>query len=292
MSLQLGLESIFYQHNSIVLVFCGSFSPITYLHLRSLELAREAVLQKSNCTVHGAILSPVSDYYKKTGLIDSAHRVEMCKIATSIGRNVCGVCSVLSGLEETDIQLMNFSAICRKHWLFVSDWEASRDTYSTTIELLQYVEDQLKAQNIRPVLLCGADLLESFNKPNEWKREDIEKIVKNYGIVVVERIGSGISDSVYRNDVLYEFQRNILSVAQYIPNDVSSTRIRLNIKRGLSVRYLIPDEVIEYIEQKKLFKDQRIESEKDNYRIGLGVKKVELSSVSRSTENISPGLIQ
>lgn len=34
---------------------------------------------------------------------------------------------------------------------------------------------------------------------------------------------------------------------QLIQNDVSSTKIRLFRKRGMSIRYLIPDEVVEYI---------------------------------------------
>ncbi|MGB9735897.1 MAG: nicotinate (nicotinamide) nucleotide adenylyltransferase [bacterium] len=35
--------------------------------------------------------------------------------------------------------------------------------------------------------------------------------------------------------------------------DISASRIRLAVKNGLSVRYLIPDSVIEYIEKEKLY---------------------------------------
>ena len=38
-------------------------------------------------------------------------------------------------------------------------------------------------------LLCGADLLESFAVPNLWSVEDLTKIVRDYGIVVISRFG-------------------------------------------------------------------------------------------------------
>lgn len=40
---------------------------------------------------------------------------------------------------------------------------------------------------------------------------------------------------------------------QYIHNDISSTKIRLFIKRGMSIKYLLPDEVIDYIEMHQIF---------------------------------------
>ena len=44
-------------------------------------------------------------------------------------------------------------------------------------------------------------------------------------------------------------------VKQLIHNDISSTRVRLFVKRGFSIRYLLPDSVIDYIEKHGLFKD-------------------------------------
>ena len=36
-------------------------------------------------------------------------------------------------------------------------------------------------------LLCGGDLLESFAVPGLWNEEDLESIVRDYGIVVISR---------------------------------------------------------------------------------------------------------
>ena len=43
-------------------------------------------------------------------------------------------------------------------------------------------------------------------------------------------------------------------------NDISSTKIRLFRRRDMSIRYLVPDPVVQYIEEHKLYGD---EGEKD-----------------------------
>jgi nicotinamide mononucleotide adenylyltransferase len=58
----------------LVLVACGSFSPITYLHLRMFEMAADFAKFNTEFEVMGGYLSPVSDAYKKAGLASSQHR--------------------------------------------------------------------------------------------------------------------------------------------------------------------------------------------------------------------------
>jgi nicotinamide mononucleotide adenylyltransferase len=58
----------------LVLVACGSFSPITYLHLRMFEMAADFVKFNTEFEVMGGLISPVSDAYKKAGLASSQHR--------------------------------------------------------------------------------------------------------------------------------------------------------------------------------------------------------------------------
>jgi nicotinamide mononucleotide adenylyltransferase len=60
----------------VVLVACGSFSPITFLHLRMFEMAKDYVRQNPACNfeIVGGYLSPVSDKYTKPGLVSAAHR--------------------------------------------------------------------------------------------------------------------------------------------------------------------------------------------------------------------------
>ena len=60
----------------LVLVACGSFSPITHMHLRMFEMAVDYVRQNMSDTyeVVGGYLSPVSDRYNKAGLASATHR--------------------------------------------------------------------------------------------------------------------------------------------------------------------------------------------------------------------------
>ena len=58
----------------VVLVACGSFSPVTYLHLRMFEMAKDYVRQNTDWEIVGGYLSPVSDQYKKPGLLNAQHR--------------------------------------------------------------------------------------------------------------------------------------------------------------------------------------------------------------------------
>ena len=56
-------------------------------------------------------------------------------------------------------------------------------------------------------------------------------------------------------DGLARWRHNIHMIPQLIQNDVSSTKVRLFLKRGLSVRYLLPSPVVTYIEENGLYKE-------------------------------------
>ncbi|XP_006820172.1 nicotinamide/nicotinic acid mononucleotide adenylyltransferase 1-like [Saccoglossus kowalevskii] len=111
----------------------------------------------------------------------------------------------------------------------------------------------------RPVqlkLLCGADMLESFAVPGLWKDEDIEEIVGKFGIIVISRAGSNPQKFIYESDVLTRLENHIEIVTEWIPNEVSSTRIRRALRRGNSVKYLVPDPVINYIKSHGLYQQE------------------------------------
>jgi hypothetical protein len=58
----------------LLLVACGSFSPITFLHLRMFIMGGDYVKFNTNFELIGGYLSPVSDAYKKQGLAPAEHR--------------------------------------------------------------------------------------------------------------------------------------------------------------------------------------------------------------------------
>lgn len=92
----------------------------------------------------------------------SKHRLEMCRLA----------------VRSSD-------------WITVSDWEAMQPCYQRTISVLRHVEQQSQrysnlkedafggpgapAIDTQPAvhLLCGSDLLSSFEVPDLWAPEDV-----------------------------------------------------------------------------------------------------------------------
>lgn len=74
-----------------------------------------------------------------------------------------------------------------------------------------------------------------------WSQEDLNHILGRYGVFIVERTGTDIDDALA---ALTQWRHNIWVIQQLIQNDVSSTKIRLFLKREMSVRYLVPAPVI------------------------------------------------
>lgn len=56
-------------------------------------------------------------------------------------------------------------------------------------------------------------------------------------------------------DSLARWRHNIHLIPQLIQNDVSSTKVRLFLRRGMSIRYLLPAAVVAYIEENGLYVD-------------------------------------
>lgn len=210
----------------LLLVSCGSFSPITYLHLRMFEMAADYAKYNSEFEVIGGYLSPVSDSYRKAGLASAEHRIAMTKIAT----------------EQ-----------CSK-WLDVDPWEASQKEYQPTAIVLDHFEREINVvqqgvatrngerKPVRIVLLAGADLIQTMSTPGVWSQDDLDHILGKYGVFIVERTGTDIDDALA---TLTPWRHNIRVIPQLIQNDVSSTKIRLFLRREMSVRYLVPAPVID-----------------------------------------------
>lgn len=223
----------------LVIVACGSFSPITYLHLRMFEMAMDSINEQTRYEVVGGYFSPVSDYYKKNGLAKSTHRVRMCELAC----------------ERTS------------NWLMVDAWESLQSEYTRTSKVLDHFNDEVNVKRggiqtvtgekvgVKVMLLAGGDLIESMGEPNVWQDEDLHHILGNYGCLIVERTGSDVRSFLLSHDIMYEHRKNILVIKQLIYNDISSTKIRLFIRRGMSVQYLLPNSVIRYIQEHGLYRD-------------------------------------
>ncbi|VEU23629.1 DEKNAAC104790 [Brettanomyces naardenensis] len=223
----------------VVIVACGSFSPITYLHLRMFEMALDSIRESTKFEVIGGYYSPVSDNYSKPGLAPSSHRVRMCELAC----------------ERTS------------SWLMVDAWESLQPKYTRTALVLDHFNKEINIKRggvlragrttekvgVKIMLLAGGDLIESMGEPNVWAEQDLHHILGNYGCLIVERTGSDVRSFLLSHDIMYEHRKNILVIKQLIYNDISSTKVRLFIRRHMSVRYLLPNSVIRYIQEHRLY---------------------------------------
>ena len=148
------------------------------------------------------------------------------------------------------------------NWLMVDSWEAEQKEYQPTAVVLDHFEHEInnirkgieatngERKHVRIALLAGADLIQTMSTPGVWSEKDLDHILGRYGTFIVERSGTDIDDALAS---LQPWKENIYVIQQLIQNDVSSTKIRLFLRRGMSVHYLIPAPVVEYIEQNHLF---------------------------------------
>ncbi|VDM47020.1 unnamed protein product [Toxocara canis] len=220
----------------VALLACGYFNPPTYMHLRMFERARDYLEKTHSCIVVEGILSPVADTLGKPDVLAAEHRLKMVQLAV---RN--------------------------STWLRADGWECSQNEWTRTLHVLHHFKKQLGnkygdcSNAVRLLLLCGADVLESFDKTDAsgsriWKLEHVEEIVRDFGLVVIARSNSDPMKTVYMVDVLRKHQKNIHFIEdETCPNDISSTRLRMAVRRKESIRYCTDDEVISYIETNKLY---------------------------------------
>lgn len=229
----------------LVLLACGSFNPITNQHMRLFELARDHMHSTGKYKVLSGIVSPVSDSYGKQGLVPAKHRIAMAKLA----------------LQSSD-------------WIRVDEWESQQPDWTETVVTMRYHYNHLlqKYQNsttthklsnenstatsnpsVQLKLLCGADFLDTFKTPGLWTDEHIEEVSGHFGLVCVTRGGLQPERTVHESDILSRHKQNIFLVTEWVRNETSATEVRRALRRGASVKYLIPDAVLQYIQQHNLY---------------------------------------
>uniref|UniRef100_F6WRJ5 Nicotinamide-nucleotide adenylyltransferase n=1 Tax=Equus caballus TaxID=9796 RepID=F6WRJ5_HORSE len=273
----------------VVLLACGSFNPITNMHLRLFEVARDHLHQTGMYQVIAGIISPVNDKYGKKDLVAARHRVAMARLA----------------LQTSD-------------WIRVDPWESEQVQWLETVKVLRHHHRELlrslpqkegldrgKAHPAAPTvtnaetlssqyiprtailcnfqteddviftghdpsvtllgsalvfpavpelkLLCGADVLKTFQTPNLWKDAHIQEIVEKFGLVCVGRAGHDAERYILGLPILQKYQHNIHLAREPVQNEISATYIRRALSQGQSVKYLLPDAVIAYIKDHNLY---------------------------------------
>ncbi|KAH9298716.1 hypothetical protein KI387_030398, partial [Taxus chinensis] len=167
-------DSLEMKKTQVILLSTGSFNPPTYMHLRMFELARDALIS-DGYAVLGGYMSPVNDGYGKKGLASAEHRIKLCELAC----------------EDSS-------------YIMVDAWEAKQSSYQRTLTILNRVEFFWRASGIvntdslRVMLLCGADLLESFTTPGVWIPDQVKLIFRDHGVVCISRRKKMLRNSYLR----------------------------------------------------------------------------------------------
>ncbi|KAK0396902.1 hypothetical protein QR680_001904 [Steinernema hermaphroditum] len=217
----------------IVLVSSGAFNPPTLMHFRMFERAKDFFERTLGLEVLEGIVSPCSDYNATPDLVASNHRLKMLQLITS-----------------------------RIDWISVDGWESEQSKHCPVLEVLRNVQSKMRkkhgAGNIRVMLLCGGDVMESFAKispdVDAWRTNDLTEVVRNHGIVVISRMNTNPLRVVYMIDLLREFQKNIYVIEdETFASAMCSTKLRTAIRRSESIRFCTDDQVISYISKFGLY---------------------------------------
>lgn len=228
----------------LVLVACGSFSPVTTLHLQMFEFAEKYVKQSDpGFEIVGNYMSPCSDAYQKSSLAPAHHRIQMCSLAVDTDTNV---------------------TITIDPWETVRVDESGKPLYSPTVDVLRHFDHEINNvlggietldgtfTTARIMLLIGADLAATMADPRLWDPADIEVLLGYYGAFVVERPAQCRTQDAI--EPLEKYNAKIWVVPTII-NEVSSTRVRAQIQNGERVED-IPDSVYKYIKLHRLYQKE------------------------------------
>ena len=125
-------------------------------------------------------------------------------------------------------------------FFLVSDIELKRKGFSYTVDTLRQLKNLYP--NSKIYFLTGSDAL---NEIHTWK--DPEKIYKLAKMVIATRPGFDEfdpEDHFAKKSIII----NITGV------DIYSSQIRGRVKKGQSIKYLVPSKVEKYIKRKKLYR--------------------------------------
>lgn len=120
----------------------------------------------------------------------------------------------------------------------VSDIEFKLSQPSYTIDTLTYLHERYPEKEF--VLIMGADNLVSLKK---WKNYEI--LLKNYHIYVYPRFGAEIKEWENHPSITFTDTPEM---------EISSTFIRKAIKDKKNAQFFTPDNVLEFIEQKNMYR--------------------------------------
>ncbi|MBB5648655.1 nicotinate (nicotinamide) nucleotide adenylyltransferase [Pedobacter cryoconitis] len=122
--------------------------------------------------------------------------------------------------------------------LKVSDIEFNLPQPSYTIDTLAYLQEKHPAKEF--VLIMGADNLASLKK---WKNYEV--LLRDYAIYVYPRPGSDVTEWVNHPSI---------TLTETPQMEISSTFIRQALKDNKNIQFLVPENVISFMDSKNMYR--------------------------------------
>jgi len=182
-----------------IALYFGSFNPIHNGHL----IIANYIINHINIDQLWFVVSPQNPLKKNNHLLNKYHRKYLIDVAID-GENKLRTSSI----------------------------EFALPIPSYTIDTLTYLKEKFKAYTFSIVM--GSDSLQNIKN---WK--NYELLINNYEILVYERPGFNIDDTLGKN--IKRLNAPLL--------DISASQIRELIKKGKSIKFLVPESVKEEIEK-------------------------------------------
>lgn len=203
----------------------GTFNPVHYGHLRMAQELAE-MLELSEVRFIPAAIPPL----KTSPTASAEHRVNMVRLA----------------IEDNPL----FQLDTR---------ELHRSGASYTIDTLISLREELGPET-RLTLFIGSDAFRQFDKWHRW-----QELLNYCHIALVQRphaIREALSKTLEaylaahyaeQSHELQDAPSGYITMQPITALDISSTAIRQRVQQGLSLRYLVPQNVIAYLQQHALY---------------------------------------
>jgi nicotinate-nucleotide adenylyltransferase len=213
----------------VIGILGGTFNPIHHAHLRLAEELGDA-LDMHSVRVIPASIPP----HRKVPHVSIERRLDMVRLACAGNPR-----------------------------LVVDDRECRRAGPSYTVDTLRELRTEQGSEE--PLcLLMGVDAFAALTMWSRWQ-ELFElthiAIAERPGFVLAEnRLPAELADHMETRlaqelSELHKRPAGSIALCAITALDISATAIRSNIAQGKSVRYLLPDSVLDYIRQHQLYKD-------------------------------------
>ena len=163
------------------------------------------------------IFVPVNNEYKKNSMLGANHRYNMLKL----------ICDENEKFEVSRLEL-----------------DSDRPLY--TVETLRLFKEMYAQKEI--LFMTGTDNLKELST---WKYA--EELLNEFKIIILQRGLQPIQEIIYSEKFLLEHKNSFIIPRDGIVTNLSSTYIRERIRNGESIRYLVPEKIISYIYENRLY---------------------------------------